>query len=264
MRALLLLSILLCATGAAAGERILALSPHACETLYAIGAEHQLVGAVAYCDYPAAARALPRVGSYNRINVEAAIALKPTLAIVMNAQVPGAERLRELGVRVVASYPESVGAVLEEIRFMGRLTGREAAAQRLAGSLQARLHRLLQQRPATPVPVFYEVWAEPLLTAGKQTFIDDLLRQVGMRNVFGEVELEAPRVNIEAVVRAAPQVVLIPSEKRDVKARTAFWRKWLGEDVRVLSIDPDLVHRPGPRLLDGMELLAKMLAEDQP
>lgn len=262
MRALLLIALLLLGAPATAAERVLALSPHACETLFAIGAGSQLVGAVEYCDYPQAAEALPRVGSYNRINVEAAIGLKPTLAIVMNEQVPGVQQLRQLGVRVVASYPESVEDVLVEIRQMGRLTGRVEAAEQLAGSLQIRLEKIIRQRPDEPLPVFYEVWTEPLLTAGRQTFINDLLRVVGMRNVFGDIELEAPRVNVEAVVRAAPELVLIPSEKRDVAERAAFWRQWLGEDIRVMSIDPDLVHRPGPRLFDGMELLLQMLAEE--
>ncbi|MDQ6984015.1 MAG: ABC transporter substrate-binding protein, partial [Ghiorsea sp.] len=98
MRTICVLLCFLWINIAQANERILALAPHICETLYAIGAEKDIVGGVSYCDYPEAANHLPRIGAYNRINVEAAISLKPTLAIALNPQTPGLEKLRALGV----------------------------------------------------------------------------------------------------------------------------------------------------------------------
>lgn len=265
MKALLLLVALwLPWQSAIAGERILALAPHVCEILYAIGAEADIVGAVDHCDYPDAANALPRVGGYHRINVEAAIALKPTLAFVLDEQAPGVSKLRELGVRVVSIYPQNVDEVLTGIRQVGALTGHREQADALADRLQARLDRLDRRVAGGDVPVFYEIWSEPLITAGKRTFIHDVLRRIGLRNVFGSVELEAPRVNVESVVAARPQVVVIPSEKRDVSERAAFWKRWLGEDIRVITVNHNLVHRPGPRLLDGMEYLVEQLQGAQP
>ncbi len=255
-----LIVMLLClysASPAFAGERILALAPHICEVLYAIGAEKDVVGAVSYCDYPEAANQLPRVGAYNRINIEAAIALAPTMAIVLDMQTPGVKQLQALGVKVIQSYPKKVDEVLADIRRLGLLTGHQKKAFQLANGLQQRLDKLDVYNSQTPV--FYEIWADPLLTAGKDTFIHDVLWRIGLANVFGDVELEAPRVNVEAVIAAKPKVIIIPSEKRDVEKRTFFWRKWLGKDVRVISVNPDLVHRPGPRLLDGMEYLSKAL-----
>jgi len=252
------------ASPAWAGERILALAPHACEILYAIGAGEDVVGAVSYCDYPQAVLALPRVGSYERINVEAALALEPTMAIVMDESIPGASKLRDLGVKVVASYPRRVDEVLTEICRIGAETGHQKQADALAEALQQRLDKL-KAPPGGPqqASVFYEIWAEPLLTAGKSSFIDDVLHRMGLRNVFGDVALEAPRVNVEAVIAARPDVVVIPSENRDVAERQAFWQKWLGQDVRVIAVNPDLMHRPGPRLLDGMEDLYQQLSQGQ-
>ncbi len=258
LKGLFIFLLWLCATSPAiAAERILALAPHACEILYAIGAEKDVVGAVSYCDYPDAAKSLPRVGAYNRINVEAALALKPTMAIVLDMQTPGIKQLEALGVTIIQSYPQKVDEVLRDIRRIGQLTGHHKQALQLANDLQHRLGKLDIQHQQTPV--FYEIWADPLITAGQHTFIHDVLKRMGLRNVFGDVQLEAPRVNIEAVIAAKPKVIIVPSEKRDVKKRTIFWRKWLGDDIRVISVNPDLLHRPGPRLLDGMEYLSKAL-----
>jgi len=244
-------------TSAMANERILALAPHICEILYAIDAGQDVVGAVSYCDYPKAALNLPRVGAYNRINVEAAMALKPTMAVVMNIQTPGIKQLETLGVKIVQSYPQKVDEVIADIRRLGKLTGHQQQASILADHLQQRLNRLQKQQKKTSV--FYEIWANPLLTAGQHTFIDDVLTKLGLRNVFGDVALEAPRVNVEAVIAAKPQIIIIPSEERNIKVRTAFWHKWLGKNIQVITVNPDLVHRPGPRLLDGMEYLQRQL-----
>ena len=236
-----------------ATERVLALAPHVCEMLYAMGASKDVVGAVSYCDYPKAAQNLPRVGAYNRINVEAAIALKPTMAIVLDLQTPGIKQLQDFGVKIIQSNPLTVKQVLEDIRRLGRLTNHKQQASKLADDLQHRLEKL--QKNPTKASVFYEIWADPLLTAGKHTFINDVLKRMGLHNVFGHIELEAPRVNIESVIAAKPDIIIVPSEKRNVQARTLFWQKWLGKEIRVISVNPDIIHRPGPRLLDGMEYL---------
>ncbi len=246
-----------------AGERILALAPHACEVLYAIGAEADVVGAVSYCDYPQAANALPRVGAYNRIHVEAAMALKPTMAIVLDELTPGVDKLRALGVKIVRSYPKTVDGVLLDIRELGKVTNHRQQADRLADDLQQRLDQLTMKIGDKHIPVFYEIWSEPLLTAGSHTFIHDVLKRLGLDNIFASLELEAPRVNTESVMAAKPQLVIVPSEKRDVAARSKYWRKWLGDEVQVITVNPDLLHRPGPRLLDGMEDLVRQLEKVQ-
>ncbi|MDX8387498.1 MAG: cobalamin-binding protein [Ghiorsea sp.] len=255
-----LLALLLCfSKPVLANERILALAPHVCEILYAIGAGEDVVGAVSYCDYPEAAKSLPRVGAYNRINVEAAIALKPTMAIVLNEATPGITKLRSLGVKIVKSYPIKVDEVLFDIKRLGKLTGHAKQANQVADKLRVRLDKIEEGNRDDPIRVFYEIWADPLLTAGNNTFIHDVLKRMGLRNVFGDVSLEAPRVNVESVMAAKPKLVIVPSEKRNVSARMQHWKKWLGKDIQVITVNPDLLHRPGPRLLDGMEDLALQL-----
>ena len=258
-RLFVLLLLLFSATSSFAGERILALAPHACEMLFAIGANKDIVGAVSYCDYPKEAGGLSRVGAYNRINVEAAIALHPTMAIVMDEQTPGVEQLRDLGVAIVRSYPQRVDEVFSDIRRIGKITGHAVQAEQVAHNLEERLQFLETKVAHHHLNVFYEIWAEPLLTAGKHTFIHDVLKRIGLINVFGSLEQEAPRVNVESVLHSKPQLVIVPSEKRDISARTKYWQTWLGKDIQVITVNPDLLHRPGPRLLDGMEDLVRQL-----
>ncbi len=261
MKTLFLLLAVLACTPAHAAERILALSPHVCEMLYAIGAGDEIVGGVDYCNYPEAAKHLPRVGSYTGINLEAALRLKPTMAVISatNAQ---KTQLEALGIRVIRSAPQSVDEVLADIRRLGRLTGHAKRAQALASSMQKRLNHLSNRHGKQPIKVFYEVWNDPLQTVGGKGFINDLLQRAGLKNVFASIPLETPRINIEAVLHAAPDVIIIPSEHRDIAARKRFWKQWLGDDIRIIVVNPDLMHRPGPRIIDGIEALEQALEAD--
>ncbi len=246
---------------AAQAERILALTPHACEMLYAIGAGSQLVGGVSYCDYPAEAKNLPRIGNYQRINVEAALRLKPDMAIVMSRNVAGAAILEKMGVSIVVSNPVSFETMFDDILKLGELTGHTAAAKGLVDRLRMRLQKVRSmKRPETAV--FYEVWHDPMITAGGPSFISDLIHQAGGRNIFADINVETPHVNVESVIRAKPELIVVPLERRNIADRRAFWERWLGKGkVRFATINPDLLHRPGPRLLDGLEKLQQALQE---
>jgi ABC-type Fe3+-hydroxamate transport system substrate-binding protein len=242
-----------------AQERILALTPHACEMLYAIDAGPQLVGGVSFCDYPAEAKKLPRIGNYERINVEAALRLNPDVAIVMSRNVVGVEILEKMGVMIVISNPVSFETMFDDILKLGELTDRTTEAERLVDQLRDRLQKVRFMK-RSEASVFYEVWHDPMLTAGGPSFISDLIHEAGGRNIFASINVETPHVNVESVIRAKPEVIVVPLEKRDIADRRAFWERWLGKGkVRFAAINPDLLHRPGPRLLDGLEALQQAL-----
>jgi len=253
---------------AAPFERILALTPHACEMLYAIGASEQIVAGVSYCDYPAAAKALPRIGSYQGINVEAALRLKPDAAIVMNRHVKGVAQLEQMGVRIIVSNPADFEAVFEDMLSIGKLTGHNNEAALLVQKQRLRLAQVRritkEQFASTAHPrVFYELWYDPIITAGGTSFITALIQEAGGNNIFADVALETPHVNVEAVIRAKPEIIIIPLEKRNMKERKVFWKHWLGDKggLRFAAIDPDLLHRPGPRLIEGLELLQQVFMQ---
>ena len=245
-------------------SRILALSPHVCEMLYAIGAASRVVGAVSYCDYPADARALPRVGSYKGIRVEAALRLKPDLAIASSEHVKGLMQLKKAGVNIVISNPRRFEDIFHDMLTLGALTGHQQEAATLVRQQRKRLNRI-RQHASSQRRVFYELWPDPLLTVGKSGFINTLISEAGGHNVFAHIPLETPRVNIEAVIKARPDMIIIPLEKRNIQQRQRFWNKWLGKQhVHVAGVDPDLLHRPGPRLIDGLEILQRILNQPQP
>jgi len=263
---LLYLYLLLLPASACAAQphRILALTPHICEMLYAIGAQAQLVGDVDYCNYPAAAKKLPRIGSYNRINVEAALRLKPDIAVVMSRNVSGVGMLEKMGVRIIVSNPANFNDIFNDLLKLGVLTGHTDKAKAVVAKLRERLQKV-RAMPRSGTTVFYEVWYDPLLTAGGPSFISSLIHEAGGRNVFAGLNVEIPRVNVEAVIRARPGLIVIPLDHRDFKARRAFWEHWLGKGkVRFAAINPDLLNRPGPRLIDGLELLQKALQNQHP
>jgi ABC-type hemin transport system substrate-binding protein len=255
------LALAFCATPARARERVLALAPHVVEMLFAIGAGDRIVGAVRFSDYPPEARGLPQVGGYKAIAVEAALRLRPTLAITLDDSASGIERLRDLGVRVEVSRPQSIDGVLADIVRIGAMVDCEPAARALSRRLGARLEELRARRPARPPRVFYEVWHQPLLTAGGSSFLSSALAEIGVENVFDGVATETVRVSPEAVLRAAPDAIVIPTEARDVAERERVWRTWFGDrpELVVIAAEHDLLHRPGPRLIEGMERLQAAL-----
>jgi len=257
-----MLLICLTAWSAEAAERVLALTPHACEMIYAIGAEDRLVGAGSYCDYPTAAEKLPRVGSHERINVEAALRLKPDLVVVMSRNVAGVETLAKMGVAIAVSSPADFASLFADMLRLGELTDHTAQAEAAVKKLQERL-RKVRAMPRSGKKVFYEIWPDPILTAGGPSFISKLIEAAGGSNVFAGINLPAPHVSVESVVRAKPDVIVVPLEGRDIEARQHFWEKWFGRGkIRVIAIDPDILHRPGPRLLDGLEALQRAISSE--
>ena len=245
----------LLALPAHAAERIVALSPHACEMLFVMGAGPEVVGVGDYCDYPEAAKSLPKLGSYSHVNAEAALKLKPTLVIVMDERSRGIEELRRLGIKVFASHPLTLEALLADMQAIGDMTGHSKAAATVVENFRGRLRALEKRHPKRAVKVFYEVWGNPLISSGRPSLMHDVMFHVGLDNICGELDIESPHMNVEAVMQAHPDVIIIPDELRNIAERTRYWRKWLGDEVRIVTVNPDLLHRPGPRLIEGMEAL---------
>jgi iron complex transport system substrate-binding protein len=255
MRWILAALFLLAANPALAAERILALAPHICEILFAVGAGDEVVGGGDYCDYPADAKRLPRVADYRQVYVEAALRLKPTLAIALRDNLPGMAELSRHGVLLAASDPHSVQGMLDDMLRLGRLAGYAAGAEHVVAGLKRRLQAMHDARPAAHPRVFYEIWQKPLIAAGGASLINSVLSELGLVNVFADIPQEGPRVSVESVLLARPDIIVLSSQS-NVQARERFWRKWFSRrPVRFVVADADLLHRPGPRLIAGMQQL---------
>lgn len=251
---------------AAPAKRIVSLAPHITELLFAAGAGSKLVGNVAYGDYPPAAKALPRVGGYAQLDLEAILALKPDLVIAWESGNPPAalEKLKAMGVPVYVSQPNRIEDVAREIEQFGALAGTEAVANPAAAAFRARhaaLAARYSQRPV--VDVFYQIWKQPLMTVNDKQIIGDAIRLCGGRNVFGSLPILAPTVTVEAVIAANPEVIVASGMGDERPEWLNDWRRWKTMTAvkrdNLYFIPPQEIQRHTPRLLDGTEKLCQAL-----
>ena len=247
-------------------RRIVSLAPHVTELLYDAGAGEHVIAAVRFSDHPPAAQQLPRVGSYNRFDLERILALEPDLVVGWQSGNPGGqlERLRELGLTVYVTEPRSLAAVADSLEVIGRLAGTSAAAARAAEAYRARLQRLRARyadRP--PIDVFYEIWNDPLMTVNGDHLISDVIRGCGGRNVFAELPAIAPRISVEAVLARNPAVIVASGMDTERPEWLDEWRRWpelrAVADGNLYFIPPDYLQRHTPRVLDGMQRLCEQL-----
>ncbi|MBN4667751.1 cobalamin-binding protein [Pandoraea nosoerga] len=256
-------------TLAAPAQRIVSLAPHATELLFAAGAGDRVVGAVAYSDYPEAARRIPRVGDNSALDLERILALKPDLLVVWmhgnsHRQV---EALRQLKLPVFYSEPKHLTDLPDAIERIGTLAGTPAKAHASADAFRARYEALRRQYASrAPVTVFYQVWTQPLMTLNGTHMVSDVIRLCGGVNVFADEAPLVPRVSVEAVLAKRPEAMFTatPGATQSDKplATLDTWRKWPQLPAvahnNLFGIDGDLINRPGPRILDG----ARVMCED--
>ena len=250
----------------APAKRIITLAPHATELLYAAGAGDRLVGTVDYSDYPPAAKKIPRVGSYDRFDLEAISALKPDLIIAWETGNPAAQvdKLKALGLTVYVTQPNRMEDVAGQLERYGRLAGSQAAADAAAAQFRQRLDRLRQTYAGKPpVRVFYQIWINPLMTVGGPQIITDAIRLCGGENVFGQLSQMAPVVSVEGVLAADPEAIVATGMGDARPDWLNDWNKWPRMTAvkrgNLFHIHPDLMQRHTPRILDGAEKLCAEL-----
>lgn len=250
----------------APAQRIVSLAPHVTETLFAAGAGARLVGAVEYSDYPEAAQKLPRVGGYSKLDLEAVAALKPDLAIGWaSGNAPAhIEKLRSLGIPVYLSQPERIGDVARSLERFGELAGTQAVAREAATAFRARLQALREKYGGRPkVRTFYQIWRQPLMTVGGAQVISDAIRLCGGENVFADLKPLAPKVTVEAVLAADPDVIVASGMGESRPEWLDDWRQWKSlaavKRDNLFFVPPDLIQRHTPRIVEGAEKLCAHL-----
>jgi iron complex transport system substrate-binding protein len=252
-------------TLAAPAQRIVSLAPHATELLYAADAGERIVGVIETSDWPPAARALPRVGDSRAIDLERILALKPDLVVTWPYTAPmQVARLRARGIPVFTSDPKTVEGIAADLERLGTLVGRSARAHELAAGM---MRRVAEQRHASAgrrsVAVFYEIWPKPLYTIGGGHLISQALAVCGGSNVFGSLTLPAPVVGTEAVLAARPEVIIAAADDGLRPDWLDEWRRWPALPAvaagNLFVVDGNLLHRPGPRFIDGVDELCRTL-----
>jgi iron complex transport system substrate-binding protein len=224
------------------------------------------VGVTSFCNFPPEVKNKPRIGTYWEFNLEAILALKPDLVLAMAHQGEGEgslDVLRHWKVPFYLGRADTVPELFRLIEDIARLTGAEEVARRKLPALEARARQVeTRVHGLAPPRVLMEIDQEPLITVGRSSIQGDLIQRAGGDNIANDIDQRYPVFNLEEVLRAQPEVILFTgmADASSLPRRMQFWRGWhmlpAVRGQRLLWIDPDLVDRPGPRLVDGLELLA--------
>ncbi|WP_394192265.1 cobalamin-binding protein [Pseudoalteromonas atlantica] len=239
--------------------RIVALAPHIVENLYTIGAGEQIVGTVEYADFPKAANDIPRLGGHQGVQIEKLLALKPDLVLAWKtgSKADDLAQIERMGVDVLYSEANQVENVAAELLRLGKLTGREQAAELAAQQFQQQLDTIkAKQQGKASVAVFYQLWPEPMMTVSKNTWINQLIEICHGSNVFANSRTDYPLISIENVIVAKPEVIILPEEKSKTKQPVIDWQQWpevpAVKHNQFIKVNADLLHRFTTRMLDGL------------
>ena len=245
-------------------RRILSLAPNLTEIAYAAGAGSSLVGTVEFSDYPAAAKALPRVGDAWRVDMEQVLALRPDVVLAWPTGTPAATigRLRQLGLEVIEVPTQSLAEVPAALRQVGRIAGTADVAEQAARDFETRVaQQRLRYSQRSPLTVFIEIDDEPIYTVNGRHVISEIVELCGGHNVFAALPQLAPSISAESVLAADPQVIV--STDDTLADPLAQWRRWPRmRAVRagtIYALPSDLVTRASPRLAQGVEVTCEAL-----
>lgn len=254
--------------------RIISLSPATTELLYELNLGSSVVGATKHCNFPPAALEIPRVGggTLESLSLETIVSLKPDLVLCKwDSHQPLVESLDRLNIPALAIGAQSLEELFEESVWVGRMTGRKMEADALVARMTARREQLCgvvsRVKPKPALKVFYEVWDDPLMTAGPDSFIDELLTLAGLENIVTDTSIRYPRISSETVLLGNPDLILAPTthfedvDINQIQSRPGWDTVAAVTQQRVYLISGDEVSRCGPRVLNA---LAEMILAAYP
>lgn len=250
-------------------RRVVSLSPGTTEIVFALGLGQALVGATNYCDYPAEALDIPRVGGFSDPSVEVVASLEPDLVIATSMHEEPVKQLEELGIPVVVVFPTDIQGVMDSIEMVGEAMGARNQALALLDDLQMRIDTIsdvLSARASDDRPlVYYEVFSDPLMSAGPNTLIHEIIESAGGINLARDAETDYPQFSAEIIVERNPDIIIYPAyhgtdalTEEDLLSRAGWQEIKALKNKRYYSIDANTISRPGPRVVDALEDLARI------
>ena len=256
---------------AQAGEqpRVITLAPHLTELVFAAGAGERLVGVVDFSDYPAAAADLPSIGDAFRFDLERIMLLAPDSALAWRGGTSphAAAGLSNLGVEIVWIETSTLAQIGASLTIIGERLGTGEQARQARNRFERELEDLRslhRDRGGSPRTVFYQVSARPLYTLGGRHVINEILAVCGLVNLFGGLDTEAGVVDEEAIIAAQPAFIIAGQEpgQPDPLARWRQSKLLNHQAVRLLAVDANLLVRPTPRILEGIDSLCRLTESD--
>ncbi|TJX67606.1 cobalamin-binding protein [Soehngenia saccharolytica] len=246
-------------------EKIVSLAPSHTEILFAIGAGEKVVGVTTADDYPEEVKSIEKVGGFDGWNLEMILALEPDL--VLNYGQGNEEdnkRLEEAGIVVASFMPETIEEVFTTIEKIGVLTGCSDKASEVVSDMKSERDGIVAKvKDLGTKRVFYEVYNDPLMTAGPGSFIDELINLAGGENIAKDADSPYPQYDVEKLIEKNPEVYLIPNDStttlETLKARPGFENIDAIKNSQVYLLDANIVSRPGPRIIQGLTEIAKAI-----
>jgi iron complex transport system substrate-binding protein len=249
-------------------KRIVSLAPNITEILFSLGLDEEIVGVSIHCNFPEKAKSKPRVGSYISLDFEKITSLQPDLIIATGAGNTRdmVDRLGKLGFTTYVIYPKNFNDILKSIVHIGQAVNREREARVIIEEMRRRSQRVIELTKGLSRPkVFIQISDAPIVSVAKGSFADDLIRLAGGENIAGNEKEVYPRFGMEEILKRSPEVIIISSmnPKGDYQKILQEWNQWKTIPAvkmgQIHIIDSDLLDRPSPRIIDGLEDLARVL-----
>ena len=255
---------------AEAASRYISLAPSTTEILFALGLSEEIVGVSSYCNYPPEAKTKAKAGDFSHPNMEKIFSLKPDYIFCTGLeQVPVVRELKQLKFNVYVADPKTIEELFETISDIGKITGRDKEAAKLIEKMKNDIEEVSSAAKLIPmekrVKVFIEIWHEPLMTAGKSSFVGELITLAGGDNIAREIERSYSNFSAEKVVNLNPGCIIMAYMDKEsplklVEARFGWKNIDAVKNKRVFNdIDPDILLRPGPRITEGLKEIYKRL-----
>lgn len=249
-------------------KRIMPLAPSITEILFALGLQEEIVGVTNFCDYPEAALKKPKIGGFLNPSIEKIVSLKPDLIIAIRDgnREETVHRLNDLGFSVYWVNPKSFDGVMETIKNIGEIAAKRDESTRIIKNMRRKKEHILSLTKYLPKPkVFFQMGCDPIITVGRETLADDLIRLAGGSSISENESMNYPLYSIETVIFNAPEIIIISSmeSKRDYLNLVKMWQNWKSIPAvkrnAIYVVDSNLVDRPTPRIVEGLEAMVRII-----
>ena len=248
--------------------RIISLAPSITEILFALGLNEEIEAVTDFCDYPEAVSKRPRVGGFINPNIEKIVSLKPDLIIAIRDgnRMGTIDRLNELAFPVYVVDPKSFDGVITTLQNIGDIVGRQENSKNIVNEIKAKREKTAILTRSLPRPkVFFQIGYLPMITVGKGSLADELIRLAGGRSISENESLNYPPYNIEIVVQKAPEIIIMSSmeSKRNYSGLIKMWQNWKSIPAvkrnAIHIVDSNIVDRPTPRIVEGLEAMLRII-----
>lgn len=246
-------------------KKIVSLAPANTEMIFALEADDKLVGVTTYCDYPEEAKKIEKIGDFASPNIERITALQPELVFVAGGIQEGlVEKLEKLGTQVFVVDPKNFSQLFSDLEKLGRILNRQKRAEAVIKDIENEKKMVEEKTRNLAKPkVFFEIYSQPLMTAGTETFIDEMITLAGGTNVGASAGKGFPQFSEEQLVQDDPEIYIAVKmsmgDPADLAKRPGYANLKAVKDGRVYVVEDNLVVRPGPRLAQGLLEVAKAI-----